>query len=88
MPPDGPGDRDVDGKFFGQTFDDAGYLEIDEPLPDLNPAVQRHRRVDTAFDVYIVAGVGRLIRVAAAGLISLALAIGLLLCLLFWRDRR
>ena len=39
-------------------------------------------------DLTVVARVSRLIRVVGAGLVSLALAIGLLLVLVFWRDRR
>ncbi len=36
---------------------------------------------------YAVAKVGRLIRVAVAGLTTLALAIGILLCLVLWRAK-
>ena len=46
------------------------------------------KAVDPAPYWYVVAAVSRLIRIVGAGLISLALAIGLLLCLVFWRDER
>lgn len=80
--------RAGDGEFFDRTLGDLGHVERDEPSPDLKPATQKERRVETAFDVCVVARVSRLIRIVVAGLISLALAIGLLLCFLFWRNRR
>ncbi len=86
--PDRSVSRAGDGDFFDRTLGDLGHVGRDEPSPDLEPATQKERRVETAFAVYVVARVSRLIRVVVAGLISLALAIGLLLCFLFWRDRR
>ena len=81
-------DRDADGDFFDHSFDDLRHVEIDEAYwiscsPPRSSVGSRQPPV-----LYFLVRVSRLIRAAVAGLTSLAVAVGFLLCLVLWHDKR
>ena len=83
-------DRDRDGDLFDYSidpFEDLPRGEIDQPNPTscARPTITPESRPPSGLSV--PARVSHLIRVAIAGVTSLALAIGILLCLVLWRDK-